>query len=91
MWSRPRSGFETNSRATCESGPATTADVVLSIQKLTDEITVDGTREAAADARVTFGSALTREQIDAPSDDPNEARQQLADTAVQAPSSVSTA
>ena len=45
--------------------------LVLSIQKLTDEITVGRDKQdAAADARVTFGSALTREQIDAMSDDP---------------------
>ena len=49
--------------------------IVLAIQKLTDEITVGRDKqEAAADARVTFGSALTREQIDALSDDPNEMR-----------------
>ena len=56
--------------------------LVLAIQKLTDEVTVGRDKqEAAADARVTFGSALTREQIDALSDDPNEARRQLADMA----------
>jgi hypothetical protein len=56
--------------------------LVLPIQKLTDEVTVGRDKqEAAADARVTFGSALTREQIDALSDDPNEARRQLADMA----------
>ena len=56
--------------------------LVLSIQKLTDEITVGRDKQdAAADARVTFGSALTREQIDAISDDPNEARRQLMDMA----------
>ena len=55
---------------------------MLSIQKLTDEITVGRDKqEAAADARVTFGSALTREQIDALSDDPNEVRRQLQDMA----------
>ena len=56
--------------------------LVLSIEKLTDEITGGRDKqEAAADARVTFGSTLTREQVDALSDDPNEARRQLSDMA----------
>ena len=38
-------------------------------------------REAASDRRSTFGTALTREQIDALSDDPDEMAQQLQDMA----------
>jgi hypothetical protein len=53
--------------------------VVLSIEKLQDTVTVgQDERSAAADPRGrAFGSALTREQIDALSDDPDEARRQL--------------
>ena len=54
--------------------------IVLEIEKLTDEITVGRDKqEAAADARVTFGSTLTREQVDALSDNPEEMRKQLLD------------
>ena len=54
--------------------------IVLEIEKLTDEITVGRDKqEAAADARVTFGSTLTREQVDALSDNPEEMRRQLLD------------
>ena len=38
-------------------------------------------REAASDRRATFGTAMTREQIDALSDDPDEMAQQLQDIA----------
>ena len=38
-------------------------------------------REAASDRRSTFGTAMTREQIDALSDDPDEMAQQLQDMA----------
>jgi hypothetical protein len=56
--------------------------IVLEIEKLRDEITVGRDKQdAAADAKVTFGSALTREQIDALSDNPEEMRRQLADMA----------
>jgi hypothetical protein len=56
--------------------------VVLQIEKLKDEITVERDKqEAAADAKVTFGSALTREQIDALSDNPEEMKKQLLDMA----------
>jgi hypothetical protein len=54
--------------------------LILEIEKLTDEITVGRDKqEAAADARVTFGSTLTREQVDALSDNPEEMRRQLLD------------
>jgi hypothetical protein len=56
--------------------------LVLPLRGVSDTVTVgrDG-QEAAADRGVTFGTALTREQIDALSDDPNEMRQQLLDMA----------
>jgi hypothetical protein len=54
--------------------------VVLAIQKQEDSVTVtQDAQAAAADPRARFGSALTREQIDALSDDPQEMRRQLAD------------
>src|SRR5205807_3136943 len=47
--------------------------VVLALQNLTDSITVGrDAQETAADRQSTFGSALTREQVDALSDDPDE-------------------
>jgi hypothetical protein len=56
--------------------------VVLTIQALQDSVTVARDKqEAAADRKTTFGTALTREQIDALSDDPNEMAQQLQDMA----------
>ena len=56
--------------------------LTLSILKLADEITVGRDRqETAADRQSTFGSALTREQVDALSDDADVLRQQLNDLA----------
>jgi hypothetical protein len=56
--------------------------VVLAIQGLQDSVTVSrDAREAASDRRSTFGSAMTREQIEALSDDPDEMQQQLQDIA----------
>ncbi len=55
---------------------------VLAIQGLQDSVTVSrDAREAASDRRSTFGTALTREQIDALSDEPDEMAQQLQDIA----------
>jgi hypothetical protein len=55
---------------------------VLAIQGLQDSVTVSrDAREAASDRRATFGTALTREQIDALSDDSDEMAQQLKDMA----------
>ncbi|HET7697060.1 MAG TPA: carboxypeptidase regulatory-like domain-containing protein [Vicinamibacterales bacterium] len=55
---------------------------VLAIQGLQDSVTVSrDAREAASDRRTTFGTALTREQIEALSDDPDEMAQQLRDIA----------
>jgi hypothetical protein len=56
--------------------------VVLPIQGLQDSVTVSrDAREAASDRRATFGTAMTREQIEALSDDPDEMAQQLQDIA----------
>jgi len=56
--------------------------VVLAIQGLQDSVTVSrDAREIASDRKATFGTALTREQIDALSDDPDEMAQQLRDMA----------
>jgi hypothetical protein len=56
--------------------------LTLSILKLADEITVARDKqETAADRQSTFGSALTREQLEALSDDADVLRQQLNDLA----------
>jgi hypothetical protein len=56
--------------------------LVLALQGLQDSVTVQrDAREAASDRRTTFGTALTREQIEALSDDPDEMAQQLQDMA----------
>jgi hypothetical protein len=56
--------------------------VVLALQGVQDSVTVSrDAREAASDRRATFGTAMTREQIDALSDDPDEMAQQLQDLA----------
>ena len=56
--------------------------VVLALQGVQDNVTVTrDAREAASDRRATFGTAMTREQIDALSDDPDEMAQQLQDMA----------
>jgi Carboxypeptidase regulatory-like domain len=53
--------------------------VVLPLKGKTESVTVQTDRQvAAADRSQAFGTALTREQIDALSDDPDEMRQQLA-------------
>jgi hypothetical protein len=55
---------------------------VLAIQGLQDSVTVSrDAREVASDRRATFGTALTREQIEALSEDPDEMAQQLQDMA----------
>ena len=56
--------------------------VVLPIDRLMSSVTVERDRQtAASDRDVTFGTVLTREQIDALSDDPDELRRQLMDIA----------
>ena len=58
-------------------------NVVLAIQKVEDTVIVGQDAPAAASDRrgPTFGTVMTREQIDALSDDPDEARRQLEDLA----------
>jgi hypothetical protein len=56
--------------------------VVLPLKGLSDSVTVGPDQQAAAaDRTSTFGTALTREQVDALSDDPTEMQQQLNDMA----------
>ncbi len=56
--------------------------IVLPIDRLQSAVTVERDRQqAASDREMTFGSVLTREQIDALSDDPDELRRQLQDLA----------
>jgi Carboxypeptidase regulatory-like domain len=56
--------------------------LVLPLRTLTDAITVGRDRqEAAADRATSFGTALTREQIDLLSDDPDEMKRQLEEMA----------
>jgi hypothetical protein len=54
--------------------------VVLPIDRLLSSVTVERDKQtAASDRDITFGTVLTREQIDALSDDPDELRRQLQD------------
>ena len=56
--------------------------LVLPLEKFAAEITVGRDPQAAASDRgTTFGTALTREQVEALSDDPDEMARQLADIA----------
>jgi hypothetical protein len=56
--------------------------LVLPLKKLTEEVTVGRDPQASASDRAgTFGTALTREQVEALSDDPDEMRRQLQDLA----------
>jgi len=56
--------------------------LILPLKTLTDSVTVSrDPQAAAADRTTTFGTALTREQIDALSDDPDEMARQLQDMA----------
>ena len=57
--------------------------LILPLERQQDEVTVQRDRQSAASDRdnVTFGSVLTREQIEALSDDPDELRRQLMDIA----------
>lgn len=57
-------------------------NIILPIQGLTDSVTVArDAQEAAADRQSRFGTAMTREQIDALSDDPAEMQKQLQEIA----------
>ena len=54
--------------------------IVLPLDRLESSVTVQRDKQAAAaDRDFTFGTVLTREQIDALSDDPDELRRQLQD------------
>lgn len=56
--------------------------IILPIDRVTSSVTVDRDKQlAASDRDITFGTVLTREQIDALSDDPEELRRQLMDLA----------
>lgn len=56
--------------------------LVLPLKKLTEEVTVGRDPQTAASDRASaFGSALTREQMQSLSDDPDEMRRQLQDMA----------
>ncbi len=56
--------------------------VVLPIDRLQSSVTVERDRQQVASERdITFGTVMTREQIDALSDDPDELRRQLMDIA----------
>ena len=56
--------------------------VVLPIDRLMSSVTVERDRQtSASDRDVTFGTVMTREQIEALSDDPDELRRQLEDIA----------
>ena len=56
--------------------------LMLPLDRVTSAVTVERDRQAAgSDRDVTFGSVLTREQIEALSDDPDELRRQLMDLA----------
>ena len=58
---------------------------ILVLQGLMDSVTVERDKQAAAaDPKSTFGTALTREQIEALSDDPEEMRRQIMDMAPDA-------
>jgi hypothetical protein len=76
-------GFETaNARDVRLRAGDNKQTMTLTLQKLQDTVTVGRDRqEAAADRQNSFGSALTREQIEALSDDPDVLRQQLIDMA----------
>jgi len=54
--------------------------IVLPLDRVQSSVTVERDRQhAASDRDVTFGTVLTREQIEALSDDPDELRRQLLD------------
>jgi hypothetical protein len=73
------SGFESNllRDVTIKNGDNKHV-VVLALKKMQDSVTVTQDKQVAGSSReVLFGSALTREQIDALSDDPAEMQRQL--------------
>ena len=76
-------GFETSPpREVRVRGGDNRLTIVLALARLKDEIVVGRDQQVAgSDRAATFGSMLTREQIDQLSDDPAIARQQLEDLA----------
>ena len=78
------SGFETNILKDVRLRVGENKHVIiLQLQRFQEEVTVaqDAQRGAADPRGSSFGAALTREQVDALSDDPTELQQQLADMA----------
>jgi len=77
------SGFQTRTLADVRIRSGENKQViVLPLDRMQSSVTVERDRQlVAADRDVTFGSVLTREQIDALSDDPDELRRQLLDIA----------
>jgi hypothetical protein len=56
--------------------------LILAIDRVQSAVTVERDRQqAASDREMTFGTVMTREQIDALSDDPDELKRQLMDIA----------
>ena len=77
------SGFQTRTLADVRVRSGENKQVVvLALDRVQSSVTVERDRQlVAADRDVTFGTVLTREQIDALSDDPDELRRQLLDIA----------
>jgi hypothetical protein len=77
------SGFETRTLPDVRIRSGENRHVLmLALDRVTSSVTVERDRQAAASDRdVTFGTVMTREQIDALSDDPDEMRRQLMDFA----------
>ncbi len=77
------SGFQTRTLADVRLRAGNNRQViVLPIDRVQSAVTVERDRQAAASDRdITFGNVLTREQIEALSDDPDELRRQLMDLA----------
>ncbi len=77
------SGFQTRTLAEVRLRAGSNRQViVLPIDRVQSSVTVERDRQqAASDRDITFGSVLTREQIEALSDDPDELRRQLMDLA----------
>src|SRR5688572_29246231 len=75
------SGFETRTLPDVRIRSGENRHVLmLPLDRVTSSVTVERDRQAAASDRdITFGTVMTREQIDALSDDPDEMRRQLMD------------
>ena len=76
-------GFQTRTLGEVRVRPGENKQVLmLPIDRVQSDVTVSRDRQAAAaDRDVTFGAVLTREQIEALSDDPDELKRQLMDMA----------